>query len=139
MSPREAFLFVSACMLTYSMRDLPGIDHRTFWRRRFALVAVPYLCWTVTYFFLTIRSAPGSASGDTLHLLYLVGTGYYQLYYLLVLFPVPRSLPDLPDPRPAHGGSPRTFVFGQRAGPVVLVPSMHWGRPGWMTGLLGHP
>ena len=34
---REAFLFVSACMLTYSVRDLPGIDHRTFWRRRFAL------------------------------------------------------------------------------------------------------
>ncbi len=82
---REAFLFVSACMLTYSVRDLPGIDHRTFWRRRFALVAVPYLLWTVIYFFMTIGSDPGTVGGDTSHLLYLVGTGYYQLYYLLVL------------------------------------------------------
>ena len=82
---REAFLFVSACMLAYSVRDLPGIDHRTFWRRRFALVAVPYLCWTLIYFFVGLPGDAGTPRSDLVHLLYLFGTGYYQLYYLLVL------------------------------------------------------
>jgi peptidoglycan/LPS O-acetylase OafA/YrhL len=132
---REAFLFVSACMLTYSMRDLPGIDHRTFWRRRFALVAVPYLCWTVIYFFLTIRSAPGTASGDTLHLLYLVGTGYYQLYYLLVLLEFYAFFPlclILVRRTVGHHGA---LLLASGLAQVVLVSSMHWGlAPGWMTG-----
>ncbi|HVB94012.1 MAG TPA: acyltransferase family protein, partial [Acidimicrobiales bacterium] len=46
---REAFLFVSACMLTYSYRQSKRID-RTYWQRRFMSVGVPYLCWTVIYF-----------------------------------------------------------------------------------------
>jgi peptidoglycan/LPS O-acetylase OafA/YrhL len=132
---REAFLFVSACMLTYSMRDLPGVDHRTFWRRRFVLVAVPYLCWTVIYFFLTIRSAPGTASGDTLHLLYLVGTGYYQLYYLLVLLEFYALFPlclILVRRTVGHHG---VLLLASGLAQVVLVSSMHWGlAPSWMTG-----
>ena len=132
---REAFLFVSACMLTYSVRDLPGIDHRTFWRRRFALVAVPYLCWTVIYFFLTIRSAPGTVSGDTLHLLYLVGTGYYQLYYLLVLLEFYALFPlclVLVRRTVGHHG---LLLLASGLAQVVLVSSMHWGlAPSWMTG-----
>ena len=132
---REAFLFVSACMLTYSLRDLPGIDHRTFWRRRFALVAVPYLCWTVIYFFLTIGSAPGTASGDTLHLLYLVGTGYYQLYYLLVLLEFYALFPlCLVLVRRTVGHHGRVLLASGLA-QVVLVSSMHWGlAPNFMTG-----
>jgi peptidoglycan/LPS O-acetylase OafA/YrhL len=132
---REAFLFVSACMLTYSVRDLPGIDHRTFWRRRFMLVAVPYLCWTVIYFFLTIRSAPGTVGGDTLHLLYLVGTGYYQLYYLLVLLEFYALFPlclILVRRTTGHHG---LLLLASGAAQVVLVSAMHWGlAPGWMTG-----
>ena len=132
---REAFLFVSACMLTYSVRDLPGIDHRTFWRRRFALVAVPYLCWTFIYFLMTIRSAPGTASGDALHLLYLVGTGYYQLYYLLVLLEFYALFPlCLVLVRRTMGHHGRLLLASGLA-QVVLVSSMHWGlAPSWMTG-----
>ena len=132
---REAFLFVSACMLTYSVRDLPGIDHRTFWRRRFALVAVPYLCWTVIYFLLTIRSAPGTRRGDALHLLYLVGTGYYQLYYLLVLLEFYALFPlCLVLVRRTVGHHGRLLLASGLA-QVVLVSSMHWGlAPSWMTG-----
>jgi peptidoglycan/LPS O-acetylase OafA/YrhL len=122
-------------MLTYSVRDLPGIDHRTFWRRRFALVAVPFLCWSVIYFFLTIRSAPGTLSGDTAHLGYLVGTGYYQLYYLLVLLEFYVLFPlCLVLVRRTVGHHGRLLLASALA-QVILVSSMHWGlAPGWMTG-----
>jgi peptidoglycan/LPS O-acetylase OafA/YrhL len=81
---REAFLFVSACMLTYSYRGLGRGGLRTFYWRRFVAVGIPYLCWTVIYFFVTLSLTAGwlAAMG---HLGYLVGTGYYQLYYLLVI------------------------------------------------------
>jgi peptidoglycan/LPS O-acetylase OafA/YrhL len=132
---REAFLFVSACMLTYSVRDLPGIDHKTFWRRRFMLVAVPYLCWTVIYFFLTIRSAPGTIGGDVGHLLYLVGTGYYQLYYLLVLLEFYALFPLCLILVRRTAGHHGLLLLASGLAQVVLVSSMHWGlAPGWMTG-----
>ncbi len=132
---REAFLFVSACMLTYSVRDLPGIDHRTFWRRRFALVAVPYLCWTVIYFFMTIGSDPGTVGGDTLHLLYLVGTGYYQLYYLLVLLEFYALFPLCLILVRRTAGHHGLLLLASGAAQVVLVSAMHWGlAPAWMTG-----
>ena len=122
-------------MLTYSVRDLPGIDHRTFWRRRFALVAVPYLCWTVIYFLLTIRSAPGTVSGDTLHLLYLVGTGYYQLYYLLVLLEFYALFPLCLVLVRRTAGHHGLLLLASGLAQVVLVSSMHWGlAPSWMTG-----
>jgi peptidoglycan/LPS O-acetylase OafA/YrhL len=132
---REAFLFVSACMLTYSVRDLPGVDHRTFWRRRLGLVAVPYVCWSVIYFFLTIGSAPGTVGGDALHLLYLVGTGYYQLYYLLVLLEFyalfPLCLILVRRTRGHHG----MLLAASGLVQVVLVSTMHWGlTPAWMQG-----
>jgi peptidoglycan/LPS O-acetylase OafA/YrhL len=131
---REAFLFVSACMLTYSVRDL-GIDHRTFWRRRFALVAVPYLCWTVIYFFMTIGSDPGTAGGDTLHLLYLVGTGYYQLYYLLVLLEFYALFPLCLILVRRTAGHHGLLLLASGAAQVALVSAMHWGlAPSWMTG-----
>jgi peptidoglycan/LPS O-acetylase OafA/YrhL len=131
---REAFLFVSACMLTYSVRDL-GIDHRTFWRRRFALVAVPYLCWTVIYFFLTIRSAPGTVGGDLLHLLYLAGTGYYQLYYLLVLLEFYALFPLCLILVRRTAGHHRALLLASGAAQIALVSAMHWGlAPWWMTG-----
>jgi peptidoglycan/LPS O-acetylase OafA/YrhL len=132
---REAFLFVSACMLTYSVRDQPGIDHRTFWRRRVGLVAVPYVCWTVVYFLLTIGSAPGTVGGDTLHLLYLVGTGYYQLYYLLVLLEFYALFPLCLILVRRTAGHHGILVLASGLAQVALVSAMHWGvAPAWVTG-----
>ena len=132
---REAFLFVSACMLTYSVRDRPGVDHRTFWRRRFALVAVPYLCWSVIYFVLTIGSDPGTLGGDSLHLLYLVGTGYYQLYYLLVLLEFYALFPLCLILVRRTAGHHGLLLLASGVAQVVLVSAMHWGlAPAWMAG-----
>jgi peptidoglycan/LPS O-acetylase OafA/YrhL len=82
---REGFLFLSACMLTYSYRDLGRGRLVGFYRRRFVSVALPYLCWTVIYFVVTLPSQSGGVLGRLGHLGYLVASGYYQLYYLLVI------------------------------------------------------
>ncbi|MGB8179891.1 MAG: acyltransferase [Acidimicrobiales bacterium] len=94
---RDAFLFVSACMLAYSYRGSEKVALGPYWKRRFMAVGLVYLVWTVIYFpiaaaqnsatfpFLKI---PGSAvfSFTGLHnLLFNLGTGYYHLYFLLVL------------------------------------------------------
>ena len=132
---REAFLFVSACMLAYSVRDLPGIDHRTFWRRRVALVAVPYLCWTVIYFCVGLPGDNGTPGADTLHLLYLFGTGYYQLYYLLVLLEFYALFPLLLIMLRRTAGHHGLLLLASGAAQLVLVSTMHWGLvPAWMQG-----
>ena len=132
---REAFLFVSACMLAYSVRDLPGIDHRTFWRRRFALVAVPYLCWTVIYFLVGLPSEHGTPGADTIHLLYLFGTGYYQLYYLLVLLEFYALFPLLLVLLRKTAGHHGLVLLVSGLVQVALVSTMHWGLvPAWMQG-----
>ncbi len=94
---RDAFLFVSACMLTYSYRSTPTVEIRTYTKRRFLSVGVPYLTWTLLYFVYTSldsRSAFPYYAVNTAHLfswnalrilIHLTVTGYYHLYYLLVI------------------------------------------------------
>jgi peptidoglycan/LPS O-acetylase OafA/YrhL len=82
---RESFLFISACMLTYGYADLDRIGYRYFYRRRAVTVALPYVCWTVIYFFVTLPGSSFTPWSGTVHFGYLLGTGYYQLYYLVVI------------------------------------------------------
>lgn len=94
---RDAFLFVSACMLAYSYRRSDTIDLRLYWKRRFTAVGLVYLVWTVIYFpmaallpsstfpyFRLPLAALFSVSGAHNFFWYLF-TGYYHLYFLLVL------------------------------------------------------
>ena len=43
---RDAFLFVSACMLAYSYRESPRVDLAHYWKRRFMAVGLVYLVWS---------------------------------------------------------------------------------------------
>lgn len=81
---RESFLFISACMLTYGYQDLSRIGYAYFYRRRAISVVLPYVCWTFIYFWLTLP-AHLSPWGGLGHFAYLLGSGYYQLYYLIVI------------------------------------------------------
>src|SRR5215471_6034066 len=45
---REAFFFISACMLTYAYAGLTLSSRAGM--RRFVAVGIPYLCWNVIYF-----------------------------------------------------------------------------------------
>jgi peptidoglycan/LPS O-acetylase OafA/YrhL len=132
---REAFLFVSACMLTYSYRDLRAMDLRLFVRRRFSAVGVPYLCWTVIYFLFTLQARSEPLSAALGHFGYLVGTGYYQLYYLVVLAEFYVLFPLLLPLLRRTVGHHRALLTASATLQVLVVSLMHWGLlPWWMTG-----
>ncbi len=94
---RDAFLFVSACMLTYSYKDTEKIEFVHYSKRRFLSVGVPYLTWTVIYFFYTsltnvkgipyysFHSAAIWSSAGMHYFVHILLTGYYHLYYLIVI------------------------------------------------------
>jgi peptidoglycan/LPS O-acetylase OafA/YrhL len=94
---REAFLFVSACMLTFSYRDTEKLKLNHYWKRRFISVGVPYLAWTVIYYFYTtahpVVGFPWYSFDHTItfsaagfhYFAHILRTGYYHLYYLIVI------------------------------------------------------
>jgi peptidoglycan/LPS O-acetylase OafA/YrhL len=96
---REGFFFISACMLTYAyaglhLKDRAGL--RRFYRRRIVSVLIPYLCWTVIYFcYLLPKSHYSSLAAALGHLAMTAETGYYQLYFLLVIMQFYLAFPVL--------------------------------------------
>jgi peptidoglycan/LPS O-acetylase OafA/YrhL len=90
---REVFFLLTAFVLSYST-GRRAVHWPKFWRRRYLLVLVPYLVWTVLYFF-----ADGAPFlGDNLVTDLVTGTARYHLYFLLVsmqiylVFPLIRRL-----------------------------------------------
>jgi peptidoglycan/LPS O-acetylase OafA/YrhL len=83
---RDAFFFISACMLTYAYADLSRAGLGRFYWRRFVSVGIPYLCWTAIYYVYTFRVFHYGGVRQALwgipHMLF---TGYYHLYFLLVI------------------------------------------------------
>jgi peptidoglycan/LPS O-acetylase OafA/YrhL len=132
---REAFLFVSACMITYSFRGVKELDLRSFWRRRFSSVGVPYLCWTLIYFFVTIHGTNGSVPWRLDHLAYLVATGYYQLYFLVVLLEFYAVFPLLLMLLRKTMGHHTLLLAASGVLQMLIVSLMHWGVfPHYMQG-----
>ena len=132
---REAFLFISACMITYSFRAVMRVELRPFWRRRFMAVGVPYLCWTVIYFFITLRGTTGTLSSRLTHLAYLTGTGYYQLYFLVVLLEFYALFPLFLLLLRRTVGHHTALLVASGVLQVLIVSLMHWGVfPRWMRG-----
>jgi peptidoglycan/LPS O-acetylase OafA/YrhL len=132
---REAFLFISACMIAYSFRDVLHFELGPYWRRRFTSVGVPYLCWTLIYFFITLHGTTGSVGSRLDHLAYLVGTGYYQLYFLVVLLEFYAVFPLLLILLRRTVGHHGLLLAVSGALQVLIVSLMHWGvLPHWMRG-----
>ena len=83
---RLGFFFVSSCMLAYAYGNLNWAGLPRFYWRRFVSVGVPYLCWTVIYFFFLLPAAHYHGIAPALKgLAAMAETGYYQLYFLLVI------------------------------------------------------
>jgi peptidoglycan/LPS O-acetylase OafA/YrhL len=83
---RDGFFFLSACMLTYAYAEMRLTGLRRFYWRRFVAVGIPYLCWNVIYMLNGLpRSHYATVSAALAHLGRLISTGYYQLYFLLVI------------------------------------------------------
>ena len=124
---REGFFFISACMLTYAYADLGRAGLRRFYGRRFLSVVIPYACWTVIYFcYLLPTSHYASPAAALDHLAYAAYTGYYQLYFLLVIMQFylvfPLVLMLLRRTRGHHGLVIAVAALAQ----VAIAIGMHW-------------
>lgn len=91
---RNVFFFLATLVAVYSQLERP-LSVGRLWVRRLGTVLVPYLAWTLIYFLYSIATtsqasaAPGSALWKDLY------NGYYQLYFLVVLFQVYILLPGI--------------------------------------------
>ncbi|HEX3715643.1 MAG TPA: acyltransferase [Trebonia sp.] len=124
---REGFFFVSACMLTYAYADLNTAGLGRFYWRRFISVGVPYLCWTVIYFLFLLPTAHYHDAASALAgLARMAETGYYQLYFLLVIMQFylvfPLLLVLLRWTRGHHGILVAAVVLAQ----VTIAVLTHW-------------
>ena len=135
---REGFFFISACMLTYTYKDITRGGLRRFYRRRFISVAVPYLCWSVIYYLylLPTRHYPSVAAALE-HFAKVMATGYYQLYFLVVIMQFyllfPLLMMFLRRTRDHHVA----VIVIAALGHVTLITLMHWKivpllRTGWI-------
>jgi peptidoglycan/LPS O-acetylase OafA/YrhL len=132
---REAFLFISACMLTYGYGDLDRRGYGTFYRRRARSVAVPYVAWTVIYFFVTMPGQFYGVWGGFTHFAYLLGSGYYQLYYLVVIMQFYVAYPALVWLLRRTRGHHVALLLASFALQVLIISLMHWNvLPAQMQG-----
>ncbi len=90
---REVFFFLSALVAGYSQLATRRPVIR-LWVRRLGAVLVPYLVWTGIYVVYTLESSarPLTAGSTIVHDLL---NGYFQLYFLVVLFQFYVVLPGL--------------------------------------------
>ena len=124
---REGFFFISACMLTYAYTDLNRARLRRFYWRRFLSVGIPYLCWSVIYFLCTLPVSHYPTTTVAFRgLASIVETGYYQLYFLLVIMQFylvfPLVLVLLRRTRGHHGLVIVVTLLAQ----VAIAIGMHW-------------
>jgi peptidoglycan/LPS O-acetylase OafA/YrhL len=80
---RGAFFILSAFVLTYAQADR-SLDVRRFWPRRFLYVGVPYLVWSVVYWWIAVDGVPRLDDIRQLGVDVITGTANYHLYFLLV-------------------------------------------------------
>ena len=124
---REGFFFISACMLTYAYANLNRAGLRRFYWRRFLSVGIPYLCWSVIYFLYGLPASHyASVTAAFRGLASIVSTGYYQLYFLLVIMQFYLAFPFvlmlLRRTRGHHGLVIAAAVLAQ----VTIAICMHW-------------
>lgn len=81
---REVFFCITGFVLVYSTLG-KTVDPRSFWRRRFPFVLVPYLAWSMLYYLVDLVIAPyPSWSWHDLAMDLVDGNAFYHLYFLLV-------------------------------------------------------
>ncbi len=146
---RYAFMFISAAMLVYAYPKLERKDLGHFWRRRLLAVAIPYALWTLFYFFWeNVPGVPGpyrptgglagSVSTSLSHLGFLLLTGYYQLYFLVLLLEFYIVYPLLLRLLRRGGRRPWLLLAISAAAELGMTSLLHWGlMPGWMSGFWG--
>jgi peptidoglycan/LPS O-acetylase OafA/YrhL len=95
---RESFFFISAFVLTLTYLEPAPMNLRHFWKRRLLITGLPYVAWTVIYYVFTTSLSVKWFPYYRPHFHYLISVsglhdfltllvqGYYQLYFIIVLF-----------------------------------------------------
>jgi peptidoglycan/LPS O-acetylase OafA/YrhL len=127
---RDAFFFISACMLTYAYYDLKRSQLRRFYWRRFVSVGIPYLCWNAIYFLWFLYVLRQTSYASPLRAAQSFGrqleVGYDQLYFLIVIMEFyllfPLLLIMLKKTRGHHG----LVLAVALAVQIAVSIGMHW-------------
>jgi peptidoglycan/LPS O-acetylase OafA/YrhL len=125
---REPFFWITGFVLMWSYFHKP-VPMRKFWPRRFLLVGVPYLVWSLVY--LVIYDYPRthhdpSFGGFVLDYVraVLTGTAWYHLYFLLVTMQVYLLVPVIAWLVKKTRGRGQLVLLGAAA--VVQLALMSW-------------
>jgi peptidoglycan/LPS O-acetylase OafA/YrhL len=133
---REVFFFVSAFVLFYaSGAASTPLSARDFWRRRYPLVVLPYLAWTLVYWLQTSGWVPWPPGPALRQLGVDVATGWFHLYFLLVTMQLYLVFPLLARlvrrTRGRHGWLLAASLLLQLG--TTAVMQYQWGWiPGWL-------
>jgi peptidoglycan/LPS O-acetylase OafA/YrhL len=130
---RTAFFFLTALVLTYTQLTRP---RRTleFWRHRYVQLGAPYLIWTAIYWIYTLAGQGASWGNAGTLLWHDLVYGYYQLYFVVVLFQLYLVFPWLfrfLRARRHHW----MIMVGSGSFALLLATDLHW--PG-AFGAVGH-
>jgi peptidoglycan/LPS O-acetylase OafA/YrhL len=120
----------------------------SFWRRRLRAVAWPYLVWTAVYFLVLslpipdvppeLRAGPGLVAdpiASGLHFGRLLATGYFQLYYLLLLVELYAAYPALLWMLRRTVGHHALLLGASFLVELILTSLIHWALvPAWLRG-----
>jgi peptidoglycan/LPS O-acetylase OafA/YrhL len=130
---RTAFFFLTALVLAYTQLTRPR-STLEFWRHRYVQLGVPYLIWTGIYWIYTLVGQ-GASWGNAGSLLWhdLV-YGYYQLYFVVVLFQLYLVFPWLFRFLRARRHD-WTIMAGSAAFALLLATDLHWPSA---FGAVGH-
>jgi peptidoglycan/LPS O-acetylase OafA/YrhL len=137
---REIFFFVSAFVLVYSSGALSGAAAATrFWRRRYLLVLVPYLAWTLIYW-VQVGGLPWPPGPALQQLLVNLTSGWFHLYFLLVTMQLYLAFPLLAWLIRRTAGHHGALLGASLVLQLVFTGLMQYGwglAPGWLQGWLG--
>ncbi|MFI5776096.1 acyltransferase [Nocardia sp. NPDC051570] len=132
---REAFFALTGFVLVYQQANRP-LRAGKFWRRRIALVGIPYLAWSVIYWAYSIVTGMHveTARAALWRLVFEIATGgaWYQLYFLLVTMQVYLLFPLIQRLLKATAGHHRWVLAVSAA---VQVGCLLWlAHPPTLTG-----
>jgi peptidoglycan/LPS O-acetylase OafA/YrhL len=135
---REVFFALTGFVLVYSTMGRP-LRAGSFWRKRVAYVAVPYLAWSVLYYAYAVfgpdhlRPSVASFGWDLLY-----GSAEYHLYFLLVTLQLYLAFPWISRfvHRTAHRAGPVLAAVAVVnllwMAVVAYVPTPASGVPAWL-------
>jgi peptidoglycan/LPS O-acetylase OafA/YrhL len=137
---RNVFLLLMAFVLVYST-GRRKVHWPKFWRRRFLFIVVPYVVWTVVYFWADPGTfATLAATAREFGYALLTGSARYQLYFLLVSMQIYLIVPLIQALLRLTQGRHRLILAGCAAFQLLfsLAVQQQWSA-GPLTGWLQSP